>query len=125
MLNAHLGWVGFLVLMGIRRSHLLGCVPLIHLVFHSFYGSAQVRYLYPLVPLEITLAALGLLELAPDFNARRKSPLSSRTIVVNSLAFRVLSSCLLAPQVNWSRIRGSLAVFDQLSRDSTLCGIGV
>jgi hypothetical protein len=125
MLNAHLGWVGFLVLMGIRRNHLLGCVALIHLVFHSFYGSAQVRYLYPLVPLEITLAALGLPELAPDFNARRKSPLSSGTIVVGGLAFCVLSSCLLIPRLNWFRDSGAFPVVDQLSRDSTLCGVGL
>jgi hypothetical protein len=125
MLCAHLGPVGFLVLMGIRRSPLLGWVALIHLVFHSFYAAAEVRYLYPLVPLEITLAALGIMELAPVFKTRRGSALSSRTIVISGLAFMALSCCLLVPQLDWSRNSGSLIAFDQLSRDSTLCGVGV
>jgi hypothetical protein len=111
--------------MGIRRSPLLGWVALIHLAFHSFYAAGELRYLYPLVPLEITLAALGIMELLPAFNARRKSPLSSRTIVVSGLAFCLLSSCLLIPHLNWSRNSGSLAAFDQLSLDPTLCGVGV
>ena len=125
MLCAHLGPVGFLVLIGIRRSPLLGCVALIHLAFHSFYGAGEVRYLYPLVPLEITLAALGIMELAPAFNARRKSPLSSRTIIVGGLAFLALSSCLLVTNFDWSERSGSLVAFDQLSRDPTLCGVGI
>jgi zinc transporter ZupT len=125
VLCAHLGPVGFLVLMGIRRSPLLGWVALIHLAFHSFYGAGEVRYLYPLVPLEITLAALGIMEFAPAFNARRKSPLSSRTIIVGGLAFLALSSCLLVPHFNWSRNSGTFAAFDQLSRDPTLCGVGI
>jgi hypothetical protein len=103
----------------------LGWVALIHLAFHSFYGAGEVRYLYPLVPLEITLAALGIMEFAPAFNARRKSPLSSRTIIVGGLAFLALSSCLLVPHFNWSRNSGTFAAFDQLSRDPTLCGVGI
>ena len=125
MLCAHLGPVGFLVLVGIRRSPLLGCVALIHLVFHSFYGATEMRYLYPLVPLEITLAALGLMELVPAFNTRRRSPLSSKTIVVGGLAFFALTSCLLISQCDWSRRSGALVAFDRLSRDPTLCGVGV
>jgi hypothetical protein len=125
ILCAHLGPVGFLVLIGIRRSPLLGWVALIHLVFHSFYAAREVRYLYPLVPLEITLAALGIMELAPAFNTRRRSPLSSRTIVVGGLVFLALSSCLLVAQFDWSRRSGSLVAFDRLSRDPTLCGVGV
>jgi hypothetical protein len=103
----------------------LGWVALIHLAFHSFYGAGEVRYLYPLVPLEITLAALGIMELVPAFNARRKSPLSSRTIIVGGLALLALSSCLLVPNFDWYRRSGSLVAFDQLSRDPTLCGVGI
>jgi hypothetical protein len=103
----------------------LGCVALIHLAFHSFYGAGEVRYLYPLVPLEITLAALGIMELAPAFNARRKSPLSSRTIIVGGSALLALSSCLLVTNFDWYERSGSLVAFDQLSRDPTLCGVGI
>jgi hypothetical protein len=122
---AHLGPVALLVLVGFRRSPFLGWVALVHFAFHSLFHFGSVRYLYPLVPLEITLAALGLMELAPVFNTWRKSPLSPRMIVGGGLAFLTLSSCLLAPEFDWSRRAGFLVAFDRLSGDSTLCGVGL
>ena len=125
ILSMHLGPIAFLALMGIRRSPFLGWVALIILVSHSVLGHKEVRFLYPLVPLEITLAALGVMEVAPAFNTGRKSPLSSRTIVVSGLAFCVLISGLLATHFDWSQRSGNLVAFDQLSGDSTLCGVGI
>jgi hypothetical protein len=125
MLCVHLGPIAFLVLMGLRRSPFLGWVSLIILLTHNYFGHKEVRFLYPMVPLEITLAALGIMELMPAFNARRKKPLSSRVIVAGGLAFCVVSSCLLIQQFDWSRNSGNLAAFDRLSRDPTLCGVAV
>jgi hypothetical protein len=124
MLCAHLGPVALLALLGIRRSPFLGLVALVHYVFHSFFHFGAVRYLYPLVPLEITLAALGIMEIVPVFNAGRKSPLSARTMVGGALAFLALCSCLLVSELDWSRRSGFLISFDRLSRDPTLCGVG-
>jgi hypothetical protein len=124
-LSAQAGPMVFLAVMGIRRSPFLGWVALIILVSHSVLAHKEIRFLYPLVPIEITLAALGVMEVVPAFNTGRKSPLSSRTIVASGLAFCVLSSCVLAPHFNWSRSSGSFAAIDQLSRDSTLCGVGL
>jgi hypothetical protein len=45
--------------------------------------------------------------------------------VVGGLAYCVLISYLINWNFNWSRMSGSLAAFDQLSGDSTLCGVGV
>ena len=125
MLFAHLGPIAFLVLMGIRRSAFLAWVALIILLTHNIFGHKEVRFLYPMVPLEITLAALGIMELVPVFNTGRKRPLSSRAIVVSGLAFFAICSCVLIRQFDWSRNAGSLAAFDQLSRDPALCGVAV
>ena len=125
MLCGHLGPVALLVLLGIRRSPFLGWVALIHLAFHSLFRFNSYRYLYPIIPLEITLAALGLMELVPAFNARRRSPLSPNIIAGGGLAFLALSCCLLIPQINWSRASGNLIAFNRLSGDSTLCGVGI
>jgi hypothetical protein len=122
---AHLGPVALLVLVGIRRSPFLGWVALVHFAFHSLFHFGSVRYLYPLVPLEITLAVLGVMEFMPTINTRRSSPLPARTVVGGSLAFFMLTSCLLVPEFDWSRRSGFLVAFDQLSVDSTLCGVGV
>jgi hypothetical protein len=124
-LLVRLGPIVFLASMGVRRSPFLGWEALIILVSHCVIGHKEGRFIYPLVPLAITLAALGVLEVALAFNTGRKSPLWSRTIVVGGLAFCVLSSGLLALRFNWSLRSGSLVAFDQLSRDPTLCGVGV
>jgi hypothetical protein len=111
--------------MGLRRSPFLGWVALIILLTHNYFGHKEVRFLYPMVPLEITLAALGVMELIPAFNARRKKPLSSRAIVLGGVAFCVLSSALLIHQFDWSRNSGNVITFGELSRDSALCGVAV
>jgi uncharacterized MnhB-related membrane protein len=123
-LSAQLGPIVVLVLLGISRSAFLGWVSLIILVSHSLIAHKELRFLYPLMPIVITLAALGVVEVARGFNTRRKSPLSSKSIVLSGLAYCVFSSCLLVSQFNWSHLSGSLAVFDRLSGDSTLCGVG-
>jgi len=125
MLCAHLGPLLFLIILGLRRSAFLGWVGLIILLTHNCFSHKEVRFLYPMVPLEITLAALGLMEVLPALNAHRKTPLSSRPIVLIGLTFCVGSSCLLIRQFDWSRNSGALAAFDRLSQDSSLCGLGL
>jgi hypothetical protein len=125
VLLMHLGPVCFLVVMGIRRSPFLGWVALIVLASHSIFHHKELRWIYPLMPLEITLAALGVMEIVTALNAGRSSPLSPRAIVAGGLAFVALNSCLLAPEINWRRAAGPLIAFDRLSGDSTLCGVGV
>jgi hypothetical protein len=121
----HLGPVALLVLLGIRRSPFLGWLALVHLVFHSLFTFMRARYLYPLAPLEITLAALGVAEIAPIFNTWRKSALPARALVGGALAFLALTSALLVSNFNWSARSGELIAFDRLSQDSTLCGVGI
>jgi hypothetical protein len=125
MLSEHLGPLVFLAIIGVRRSPFLGWVALIILATHSIIGHKEARYVFPLAPLGITLAALGVAEIVPVFNMGRKLPLPSRTIVAWGLAFCALSSALLSPHLDWSLRSGSLIAFNHLSQDSTLCGVGV
>jgi len=125
MLCVHLGPLVFLVLMGVRRSPFLGWMGLIILLTHNYFAHKEVRFLYPMVPLEITLAALGFMEVLPALNAHRKTPLSSRAVVLTGFTFCAISSCLLIRQFDWSRNSGALAAFDRLSQDSSLCGLGL
>ena len=125
ILSAYVGPMTFLAVIGLRRSPFLGWVALIILLTHSVLAHKEVRFLYPLVPIELTLAALGVVEVAPALNVGRKSPLTSRAIAVGGLSFCVLSSCLFIPHLDWSRNFGGFAAVDQLSQDSTLCGVGL
>jgi len=125
ILLAHLGPLALLVLLGIRRSPILGWIALAHLAFHSCFHFGDVRYLYTLMPLNVTLAALGVVELIPALKSRRKSPLPPWMIEAGSLAFFALCCCLLVPQFDWQRWSGNLRAFDELSHDATLCGVGI
>lgn len=125
MLSDHLGPMMILVLIGIRRSPFLGWEALIILLTHNYFMHKEVRFLYPMVPLELTLAGLGILEIVPAFDFWRKTPLTSRTVVTAGLAFCAFSSCLLIHQFDWTRRAGNLAAFDELSRDPALCGVAV
>ena len=125
VLSERLGPMVFLAVLGIRRSPFLGWLALIMLLTHSVFAHKEVRFLYPLAPIVITLAALGVAEITPVFNMGRKLPLTSTTVVAGGLAFCALSSALLVPHFDWSLRSGSLIAFDHLSQDSTLCGVGV
>jgi len=115
-----------LALVGVRRSPFLGWVVLIHLASHSVIPHKDLRYMYPVMPIVITLAALGFVEIASALNTRRKSTLSTRAIVVAGLIFFILTSGFLAWRFpRWRRSSGGLIAMDRLSQDSSLCGVGL
>ena len=113
-------------ILGVRQSPFLGWVALIILVSHSALSHKEVRFLYPLVPIIITLAALGIAELASTFSIHGNSVASSRATVAGGMAVCALASLLLAPRFPyWARNSGAIVAFDRLSRDSDLCGLGI
>ncbi|MGB7218747.1 MAG: hypothetical protein WBD07_08050 [Vicinamibacterales bacterium] len=126
ILLATFGPLLLLALVGSRRSPFLGWVALITVVAHSLLAHKEIRFLYPIVPIGITLAALGLSDIANTVNARFQSQWSSMTIVAASLAFCAMTSAALAWAFPvWHTSSGGLAALDQLSQDSTVCGVGL
>jgi hypothetical protein len=108
--------------VGVRQSPFLGCVALIIFVSHSVLSHKEVRFVYPLVPIVITLAALGIAEMESMFTSVH----ASRATVAGGLAICVLASFLLAPQFPyWAKDSGAIIAFDRLSQDSELCGLGI
>ena len=115
-----------LALLGIRRSPFLGWLALTIVATLSVLPHKEYRYMYPVMPIVITLAALGLVEFAEDFNRWAKIPLSPRAIMVAGLTFCILTSGLLAWRYpRWTHFSGSLIAMDRLSRDSSVCGVGL
>jgi GPI mannosyltransferase 3 len=115
-----------LALMGVRRSPFLGWVVLIVVAFHSIIPHKELRYMYSVMPIVITLGALGFVEFAEDFNAWGKARLSSRAIMVAGLVFCILTSALFAwRSPRWTHSSGGLIAMDRLSQDSTVCGVGL
>lgn len=122
----HFGPMLVLALIGVRRSPFLAWIALLILVPHSIIGLKQVRYLYPLVPIVLTLAAIGIVRIADELNTWRRSLLPPRTIVFAGLAFCFITSVFIGSQFDgWDELSGIPAAFDRLSRESSLCGVAL
>ena len=93
---------------------------------HSLLPHKEVRFIYPLIPILITLAALGAMEIATEIGHFLKSRIYPKVAASVALALFALFSVFLAPQFPyWNRNSGALAMVDQLSRDPAVCGLGV
>lgn len=126
LLAKSFGPVLLLALVGLRRSPFLGWVAFLIVSSHSLFGHKETRFMYPVMPIVITLAVLGFVELAAAWNIWRKSTLSMRATVVAGLMFFALTSGSLARRFShWRRNSGGLIVMDRLSLDSSLCGVGL
>lgn len=126
ILLAHLGPILLLALFGVRRSPFLGWIASVILAAHSLIPHKEVRYIYPLMPILITLAALGIVEIANELNHFLKSQIRPWILVPVALILFAFFSAFLAPQFTyWTRNPGSMTIVDQLSRDPAVCGLGV
>jgi phosphatidylinositol glycan class B len=126
ILLAHLGPILFLALVGVRRSPFLGWIALAILVPHSLLRHKEVRFIYPLIPIVITLAALGTMEIARELDRFLKSQVYPKIAASVALVLFALFSAFLAPQFTyWDYNSGAVAMVDQLSRDPAVCGLGV
>ena len=122
----HLGPMAILAVLGARRSPFLGGVALIVLASHTVLRHKEVRFLYPVIPIVVTLASLGIVQIAVVLRSKWEDRpwLRSGGIAVG-LAFCTLTSGFLAPRFSWWPGVDGAAVLDRVSRDSTVCGLGV
>jgi GPI mannosyltransferase 3 len=126
VLLSQLGPVAIAALLGVRRSPFLGWIALIVLVSHSAVPHKEARFLYPIFPIAITLAALGTTEMAKFVKRHVDVSLSRGASITVAILFFVCTSALYAPTFPyWSNPAGVMKVFDRLSRENTLCGIAL
>lgn len=123
---ALLGPVILFVYQGTLRSPFLAVFSLIVLGSHSLLGHKEIRFLYPILPLAITLASIGFVETFANLRNRLKLPHFPSALVAVGLLFFVLSSALVASEFSgWCEAPDAQVAFDRLSRDSTLCGVAL
>ncbi len=110
---------------GARRTPFLAAFSVIVVLSHSLIGHKEVRYLYPVLPLLIVLASIGFVEVAFHMKVLARLRASPKGLVTTGLIVFALSSSLLAWRFSrWCKTPGAESAFDQLSRDSNLCGVG-
>ena len=116
----------FLAVVGCLRSPFLGWMALIILTSHSAFSHKEPRFLYPLMPLIVTLAALGIAEILRSFTLRNRPMFPAWATILIGLLVCCLTSFLLAPRFPWwEKNAGGVVAFDRLSRNSGLCGAGL
>jgi GPI mannosyltransferase 3 len=121
-----LGPIICFIWQGSRRSPFLAAIALIILGSHSLLSHKEIRFIYPVLPLAITLAAIGLVESFAYIKARLNLQLSPNIIVAIGLLFFAISSALVASRLYvWCETPSAEIYFDQLSQDPTLCGIAL
>jgi hypothetical protein len=109
---------------GARRSPFLAILSCIILISHSLIAHKEIRFLYTILPLAITLAAIGFVDSAANLSSFMRLRGSSKIIITLGLLFFAISSALVASLYsNWCRASGAQVAFDHLSRDPTLCGV--
>jgi len=115
-----------LAALAVRRNPLLGWVAVIIVASHSVFSHKELRFMYPVLPIVITLAALGLVEITSAFDARIQARLSPATITAVGLVCCILiSSCFARWIFRWDEGSGGLIALDRLSRDASVCGVGL
>jgi hypothetical protein len=78
------------------------------------------------VPILITLAALGTVGIARQFDRFFKSQVNPSAVVPVALVLFAFFSVFFAPEfAYWDNKSGGIAMVDQLSRDPSVCGLGV
>lgn len=122
-----LGPLALVALAGFRRNTVLGWITLIILASHSLISHKEMRYIYPIVPLMVTLAACGFVEIGAALKTRLRAPLSPALIVLASLGFCALVSAFSASRFprRFARRCGAMRTMIQLSRDPSVCGVGL
>jgi GPI mannosyltransferase 3 len=126
VLAKRLGPLALLALVGVRRSPLLAAVALVILLTHSVVGHKEFRYIYPIIPLAVALAGVGIADVLSGVGARFSMlrPPMVRSIV-GLMACVVISVALARVFPLWSRYSGNLIAFQELSRDAKVCGLAL
>jgi GPI mannosyltransferase 3 len=121
-----MGPVLIAALIGLRRSPFLGWITLLILASHSIVPHKEVRFIYPLIPIVLTLAAIGIVDVLWWFFALRARAIQRKTILAIGLGFFLVTSAIYALHFRaWTTDSGGVIALDHLSHDAAVCGVAL
>ena len=125
-LFTHTGPLPLFALLGARRSPVLGWICLAVLLPHMLLSHKEFRFIYPVLPLLLILASIGILDLLRAFQLKAgwlRSPWATQLVAA---CFFLLCSVVLAARFpRWDNARGALRAFSRLAEDPKACGVAV
>lgn len=110
---------------GARRSPFLAAVALVIFASHTLVAHKELRFLYPLYPMAIILAAIGFADAAARLKPRFNLPEFSSTVVAAGTLFFLLSSLTALYYRPRLMNMGPSYAFSRLSRDVAPCGVAL
>jgi len=113
-----------LAIFAVKRNELLAWVVAITVVTHSVFTHKEFRFIYPVLPIIVTLAAMGFVEIVSFVSKKRSPGPSLRTVTATGLIGCVLISAGFARAMQWDKSSGGLIALDKLSQDPSVCGVG-
>jgi GPI mannosyltransferase 3 len=126
MLAKYLGPMLVLAILGARKSPLLAWLVVAVVLPHCLIGHKEYRFIYPALPLLITLAAIGLVGLLTSMAERFPMPKRFPAVAAIGTGFCLLTSAAYATHTHrWTGYSGNLKAFQTLSRESGVCGVGL
>jgi GPI mannosyltransferase 3 len=125
-LSVHTAPMWIFALVGVRRSPILGWICLAVLIPHLLVGHKEYRFIYPVLPLLLTLAAIGLIDSLQFLERKTIFHPSQQVNLLLAAGFVLACSLGLASQYrHWNTARGELRAFNRLSRDEQACGVAI
>ena len=125
-LLSHTGPMVLLAIVGVRRSPVLGWVCLAVVIPHVLIGHKEYRFIYPVLPIVLILASIGLIDISRFLNHALTLGLSEH--VEMAIAGSVILACslvLASLYPDWTKARGELEAFNRLSVDRDACGVAI
>lgn len=114
-----------LAIFAIKRNALLAWIVAIIIVTHSAIAHKEFRFIYPVLPIIVTMAAMGFVEVVLFISKKLSFAPSLRTVTATGLICCVMISLGFAHAMHWNKSSGGLVVFDKLSQDPSVCGVGL
>ncbi|MHB8384317.1 MAG: glycosyltransferase family protein [Candidatus Binataceae bacterium] len=127
------GWATLLVvaamIIGGRRLPLLLAVALTVFLTHSSLTHQEYRFLYPAIPIVVTLLGVAVLETSRMVRERREVPFGANLDAAAGVAiWCVVSYSIAVSSVFgglWTHGSGQLAAFHAIAEQKGICGVGL
>jgi phosphatidylinositol glycan class B len=125
-LFVHTGPLAVFALIGLRRAPILGWISLAVIVPHCFIAHKEFRYIYPVIPILLVLAAIGQIDTLQYFLRKMRWRPQPRVALALASVFVLACSVGFASRFpRWAKARGGLRAFSYLSQDQSACGLAV